>query len=231
MSDSAGLDNFIGKWRTRWPEWQVAETFIPAAQRQVVVAWFALLQEFEDIMNVDGDPLPADAKLGWWAQELRDWSQQRSRHPLGRVLEPLKAPWAELAEALPVVQLIRRQPGSLDDAMAQFAPFARVVAKVEAALFDAPAPDAHGHQAVAAQWLAARAEVAGAAAAPVGTELPAWRALLLKAWPPALGLSRPRRLWLRLARLRLQRELAGERPVAKPLALLWHSWRGASGGR
>jgi len=231
VSDSAGLDNFIGKWRTRWPEWQVAETFVPATQRQAVVAWFALLQEFEDIMNVDGDPLPADAKLGWWAQELRDWSQQRSRHPLGRVLEPLKAPWAELAEALPVVQLIRRQPGSLDDAMAQFAPFARVVAKVEAVLFDAPAPDAHGHQAVAAQWLASRAEAAGAAAAPVGTELPAWRALLLKAWPPAPGLSRPRRLWLRLARLRLQRELAGERPVAKPLALLWHSWRGASGGR
>ncbi|MET0288283.1 MAG: squalene/phytoene synthase family protein [Pseudoxanthomonas sp.] len=231
MSDSAGLDNFLDKWRTRWPEWQVAETFIPAAQRPLVVAWFALLQEFEDIMNVDGDPLPADAKLGWWAQELRDWSQRRSRHPLGRLLEPVQAPWAELAEALPVVQLIRRQPGSLAEAMTQFAPFARVVARIEAALFDAPTPADHAHEAIAAQWLALRAESAGAAAAPVGLALPAWRSQLLSRWPPRPRLSRPRRVWSRLSRLRLAREQAQQRPVAKPLVLLWQSWISASGGR
>ena len=89
MSQSSALDSFLDKWRSRWPEWSVAEPFIPEPQRRLAAAWFALLQEWEDIMNIAGDPLPADAKLAWWQQELNDWSNQRSRHPLGRVLDPV----------------------------------------------------------------------------------------------------------------------------------------------
>ncbi|MBC3971419.1 squalene/phytoene synthase family protein, partial [Xanthomonas translucens] len=100
MSSTSALDAFLDKWRSRWPEWAVAETFVPAPQRTRAVAWFALLQEFDDILNIAGDPLPADAKLAWWGEELRSWAAQRSRHPLGRVLEPVAAPWAALAEAL-----------------------------------------------------------------------------------------------------------------------------------
>ncbi|WP_017917626.1 squalene/phytoene synthase family protein, partial [Xanthomonas sp. SHU 308] len=91
MSSSSALDAFLDKWRRRWPEWAVAEAFVPAPQRARTVAWFALLQEFDDILNIAGDPLPADAKLAWWGEELRSWSGQRSRHPLGRVLEPVAA--------------------------------------------------------------------------------------------------------------------------------------------
>ena len=60
-----------------------------------------LLQEFDDMLNIAGDPLPANAKLGWWGEELRSWAGQRSRHPLGRALEPVRAPWTQLADALP----------------------------------------------------------------------------------------------------------------------------------
>ena len=93
MTDSTALDSFLDKWRMRWPEWRVVEIFVPEAQRQLAVAWFSLLQEFTDGMNIAGDPLPADAKLAWWGEELRDWQQQRSRHPLGRVREPHRARW------------------------------------------------------------------------------------------------------------------------------------------
>ena len=65
MTTSTALDSFLDKWRTRWPEWQVAEPFIAESQRTLVVAWFALLQEFDDILNIPGDPMPADAKLAW----------------------------------------------------------------------------------------------------------------------------------------------------------------------
>ena len=110
MTTPTALDSFIDKWRSRWPEWSVAEVFMAPDRRERSLAWFALLQEFEDILNVAGDPLPADAKLGWWASELRDWQGQRSRHPLGRLLEPLPAPWALLADALPSLVAARERP-------------------------------------------------------------------------------------------------------------------------
>ncbi|QBG88474.1 phytoene synthase [Xanthomonas oryzae] len=227
MSQSSALDSFLDKWRTRWPEWSVAEPFIPQLQRPLAAAWFALLQEWEDIMNIAGDPLPADAKLAWWQQELRDWSNQRSRHPLGRVLEPVRAPWAVLADTLPAMQAARVQPQSLQQALGTLHAFAEAVVAVEAVLFARTQPgDA---AAVAVQWLDARQRVAGDSAAPGGVATAAWRIQLLQAWPRKVALARPHRVWSRLARLRLQRALSGRTAYPPPLQQLWHSWRAASG--
>ncbi|QBH04013.1 phytoene/squalene synthase family protein [Xanthomonas oryzae] len=227
MSQSSALDSFLDKWRTRWPEWSVAEPFIPQLQRPLAAAWFALLQEWEDIMNIAGDPLPADAKLAWWQQELRDWSNQRSRHPLGRVLEPVRAPWTVLADTLPAMQAARVQPQSLQQALGTLHAFAEAVVAVEAVLFARTQPgDA---AAVAVQWLDARQRVAGDSAAPGGVATAAWRIQLLQAWPRKVALARPHRVWSRLARLRLQRALSGRTAYPPPLQQLWHSWRAASG--
>ncbi|AJQ87399.1 phytoene synthase [Xanthomonas oryzae] len=227
MSQSSALASFLDKWRTRWPEWSVAEPFIPQLQRPLAAAWFALLQEWEDIMNIAGDPLPADAKLAWWQQELRDWSNQRSRHPLGRVLEPVRAPWAALADTLPAMQTARVQPQSLQQALGTLHAFAEAVVAVEAVLFARRQPgDA---AAVAVQWLDARQRVAGDSAAPGGVATAAWRIQLLQAWPRKVALARPHRVWSRLARLRLQRALSGRTAYPPPLQQLWHSWRAASG--
>ncbi|AGH77864.1 hypothetical protein XAC29_12035 [Xanthomonas axonopodis Xac29-1] len=227
MSQSSALDSFLNKWATRWPEWSVAEPFVPEPQRRLAVAWFALLQEWEDIMNIAGDPLPADAKLAWWQQELRDWSSQRSRHPLGRVLEPVRAPWSQLADALPAMQAARVQPQSLQHALGALRTFAEAVVAVEAVLFARARPgDA---TAVAVQWLDARQRVAGDGAAPGDIATPAWRSQLLQAWPCKVALARPHRVWSRLARLRLQRELAGKPAYPPPMQQLWHCWRAASG--
>lgn len=228
MSQPSALASFLEKWRSRWPEWAVAEPFIPESQRELAVAWFALLQEFEDVMNIAGDPLPADAKLAWWQQELSDWSGQRSRHPLGRLLEPVRAPWAELAAELPRIQVARERPASMDQALLQLLPFAEALVAVERVMFarEASRDDA---RAVAVQWLQVRESVAGEAGRPVGMDVVQWRTQLLRQWPAKPALARPHRVWSRLARLRVVREQAGKSPYPPPLQQLWHSWRAASG--
>ena len=234
MTDTTALDSFLDKWRLRWPEWRVVEVFVPSAQRGLALAWFALLQEFTDAMNISGDPLPADAKLAWWGEELRDWSRQRSRHPLGRVLEPHHAPWFELAETLPVLVRMREAQSEPATAFDTVRPLALAIAQVESALFG------HGSsgalvQAINLQLLAARLHEAGNAAVPVSlasqsnTPTPNWAAQLLQQWPARNDGAIPRRLWSALARSRLQRFTAAEEGVAplSPASAVWLGWRAA----
>ena len=234
MTDTTALDSFLDKWRLRWPEWRVVEVFVPDAQRELALAWFALLQEFTDAMNIAGDPLPADAKLAWWGEELRDWSRQRSRHPLGRVLEPKRAPWFELAEALPV--LIRMRDSQSEPAVVfdSVRPLALAIAQVESALFEHQSTDALV-QAISLQLLAARLHETGNAAVPAAlasqSSTPAsdWAAQLLQQWPARTDGSIPRRLSSALARSRLQRFTAADEGIAplSPARALWLGWRAA----
>lgn len=247
MTGSDALEGFLDKWRARWPEWPVAEAFVPPAQRATAVAWFALLQEFEDAMNIAGDPLPADAKLAWWGEELRDWSRRRSRHPLGRVLEPLSAPWNELADALPVLIEARAQPADEAAAFAQWAEFARALGAVEDAVFAVAGGASTGgategggraaqarSEAIAAQWLAARLLAAGAAAAPasLAQSSAAWAGRLRQRWPARIAAAPvPGRLRSALGRARLRSLRDGVEgvPPLSPLRTLWLGWRAARG--
>ena len=235
MTDTTALDSFLDKWRTRWPEWRVVEVFVPNTQRELALAWFALLQEFIDAMNIAGDPLPADAKLAWWGEELRDWSRQRSRHPLGRVLEPKRAPWFELAETLPVLISMRESQSEPAVPFNSVRPLALAIAQVESALFQHESTDALV-QAISVQLLAARLHEAGNAAAPVSltsqSSTPAsdWAAQLLQHWPARTEGAIPRCLSSALARSRLQRFTAVEAGIAplSPARALWLGWRAAS---
>jgi hypothetical protein len=240
MSGSQALDGFLEKWRRRWPEWAVAGVFVPVALRPGAEAWFALLQEFDDILNINGDPLPADAKLGWWATELRDWAGQRSRHPLGRLLEPVRAPWEMLADALPDLVAARAPAADAAAAFAGLARFGTAVAAVEAEVLAGPAADSRQ---VVVQVLAQRLAEAGVAAVP-GPEKHAgdaaageraqktWAAGLLQAWPARASGPRARRIWAALARQRLQAHAQGRLPAPgqAPVRTLWRAWRAAAGG-
>ena len=234
MTDSTALDSFLDKWRTRWPEWRVVEVFVPEVQRPLALAWFALLQEFTDAMNIAGDPLPADAKLGWWGEELRDWQRQRSRHPLGRLLEPHRAPWFELAEALPTLRRLREPPGTEAEVFEIALPLAHAIAAVERVLFPSPAADS-GSYALAAQLLAARLEGGGISALPLQSAnqhaftQTDWTRRLLDHWPARATGPLPRRLASALARSQLQRFKASGQPVAtlSPPRALWLGWRAA----
>ncbi|WJI14109.1 phytoene/squalene synthase family protein [Pseudoxanthomonas winnipegensis] len=223
---STALDSFLDKWRARWPEWPLVQAFVPAAQRPLAEAWFALLQELFDAMNIAGDPLPADAKLAWWGEELRDWSRRRSRHPLGRVLEPVPAPWEVLADALPGLTLMRSLPESPDAALPLVMPLANAIQQVEAALFPG-ARRVNALEPMAAQLLFLRwMEV------PPHADTFAWRDALLARWPARVDGPRPRRLIAALLRLRLANlhaDAQGSTP-ARPARLVWTAWRAASGG-
>ncbi len=241
MTTPTALDSFLDKWRSRWPEWAVAEVFVPEDRRAATLAWFALLQEFDDILNIAGDPLPADAKLGWWGTELRDWSTHRSRHPLGRLLEPVPASWSALADALPTLVAARERPADGAAALAALAGYGGAVAAVEASVLGGTPPHA---QAIAAQVLATRLAEAGLQAVPQArqpgdTNATAareraqrdWAAELLAAWPAKAGGSPARRMWGAFARHRLGRFAQGHvpQPGRQPLGLLWRAWRAARG--
>lgn len=231
MSDSAALDSFLEKWRARWPEWAVAEIFVAPARRDIAVAWFALLQEFDDVLNISGDPLPADAKLAWWSEELRGWADQRSRHPLGRRLEPIRAPWAQLAGALPTLTAARTRAADEAEAFAALAAIGDAVAAVEAEVLGrAPAS-----RAVIAQMLAARLADAGSAVVPgTGTahaDVGGWAVALDKAWDRPRQGARERRILAAYARARLQRLARHDTAAALPgqARLLFSGWRAARG--
>src|SRR5690606_14891514 len=83
VSDAASLEAFLDKWRARWPEWRIAEVFVPAPRRPATLAWLGLRQELADAAWGGADPRPGAAKLAWWSDELRGWASGRRRHPLG----------------------------------------------------------------------------------------------------------------------------------------------------
>lgn len=232
---STALDSFLDKWRSRWPEWSVAAPFVAESQRELAVAWFALLQEFDDMLNTSGDPLPADAKLAWWGEELRSWAGQRSRHPLGRLLEPVRAPWAQLAGTLP--DLVEARTVALDAASAEraLANYAEAVAAVEAVLFN-DTPRKGAGRAVQLQTLAQRLQDAGVAGVPrslldqdASTAAQRWAQALLKGWGTRVPGPRARRVWASLARVRVAAQAAGKPIEATPVRTLLRVWWAARG--
>jgi len=223
----ADLDDFLGKWRGRWPEWRIAQVFVAESQRAIAEAWFALLQEWTDAAWAGDDPTPGSAKLIWWQEELLGWSKGVRRHPLGRVLQKQPAPWATLATALPALQAVReplRAGAGPQTLHASLQPLAVAIADGERALFApeiAPVADAFALLAAHALWH--RDESAEA------TRIADW-AQGLAATPSLRAGSRPRRIHDALSRARLQRVAArGEVTALSPMTALWRSWRAARG--
>ena len=234
MADPVALDSFLGKWHARWPEWNVAAAFVPAAQREVGMAWLALLQEFTDATWGGNDAAPGLAKLAWWQEELQGWARGAHRHPLATTLQARPAPWTALAAALATLPASRERPRDTGEAIATMQAFAQIIAACEAVLFvqghgaqdaaaGSDAPDAvallgerllqHPQQAVPMQLLARHGDMASAHAAER-----AWAAVLLERWPDMGGIA-PRRIHSALLRARVRRFCASG--TSAPLA----AWR------
>lgn len=221
------LDEFLDKWRGRWPEWRIARTFVPEAQHADAEAWFALVQEWTDAAWTGADPTPGFAKLAWWQEELRGWAKGLRRHPLGRTLHKRPAPWAALADALPALEAVRDAlAADMHDAtaLARLRPLAAVLARSEAALFGDETNMAHSD--------AASADVFPLLAAhalwPREDAVDAARAWARTAPTPLRTGSRPRRVFDALAHARLARFGAtGEVVPLSPPRALWAGWRAA----
>lgn len=231
------LQAFIAKWQARWPEWSLAEVFVPQAQRPVALAWAALQQELTDAAWGGSDARPGQAKLLWWQEELHGWSLGRRRHPLGEALQRERAPWADLAATLPTLGDSRERPADAAEAFDRLLPTATAAAVIEQALFADGRPDEPPARLLAATWLQARLARDGALAAPLSAlarqppgddqdaVMAAWRDELLREWPAARHATRPRRLWAAIARARMARGAADQPLAAWPA--LWTAWRAA----
>ena len=235
MSDRGELDGFIDKWLARWPEWRVALGFVPAPQRELAGAWFALRQELMDAAWGGADPRPGEAKLAWWAEELHGWTQGRRRHPLGLVLQRQPVPWSLLAACLPALRASRDAALDPDEAVQALEPFAEGINGIAANLLpgDGPAPA----RSVVLGLLAERLLEAGEGAVPMrlrarlgdepGAAVRAWAQELLQRWPPPHGGSRAGRIHAALVRERLRRMAEGAPRGVPRWRTPWIAWRAA----
>ncbi|QNP40447.1 phytoene/squalene synthase family protein [Lysobacter solisilvae (ex Woo and Kim 2020)] len=231
MSEREAIDSFIDKWRARWPEWSVAEVFVPHAQRETAAAWMALVQELTDAAWGGSDPRPGEAKLGWWAEELQGWTRGIRRHPLGIVLQKFPVDWLLLARALPALRDSRERPVDSDEAHTQLRPFAEAAASIEAGLFGGAA-DAQAL--VAANLLQLRLAHHPGEAVPLQVLAQVGEGAALAAWSQQLagrisvrGGTAPRRVLAGIAKSRLRRGDAVQ-PVGAMRAL-WAAWGAARG--
>lgn len=234
------LAAFAGKWRARWPEWTIAEVFVPRSQRDAALAWAVLQQELTDAAWGGSDPLPGEAKLLWWQEELRGWAAGRRRHPLGSVLQRIPAPWTELSGVLPALAAARERPHDLEHARSTLVPFARVVATIDGHVSGGGGTGSVAEAdvaAVTATLLHARSQIDGDGHVPLTLLAQAGDAdpvalhtrQLAGDWPVAAATTRIRRLWAALSRARLER--AGPRSTLPHWRALMVAWRAARGGR
>ena len=225
MSDSASLDSFVDKWRQRWPEWGLASTFVPSAQRARLSAWLALLQELRDAAWGGSDPTPGLAKLAWWQEELRGWARGARRHPLGEALQKLDAHWDALGRSLAALPGTRA-PSDTGEAQALLRTFAIGVLACESDLFGGGEPRPGDVDGVVEALRVERALVQGDLDGAVR---------LLPALEGSRGasLTRPRRLQQAIVRERVRLAARADdedgRGRIAPLRLLFACWRAARG--
>lgn len=235
MNQTEAPASFVAKWRARWPEWNIVQVFIPAAQRDRVDAWFALLQTLTDAAWGGSDPTPGLAKLAWWQEELQGWSKGARRHPLGEALQRFPAPWAALAASVMSLQQTRARADDAQAAMAVSQPFAAAVAACESALFgvsvDATALIGKallGERLLVDPESAVPLRQSDSADAPTSSAR-AWALQLLTAWPE--DATRPRRLQTALLRARLVHfAQTGDNAPLAPWRTLFVAWWAARKG-
>ncbi|MEP6632924.1 MAG: phytoene/squalene synthase family protein [Luteimonas sp.] len=226
--------SFVAAWRARWPEWDLAQIFIPAAQRDAVDAWFALLQTLTDAAWGGSDPTPGLAKLAWWHEELQGWSKGARRHPLGELLQRLPAPWSALSAALLSLQK-SREIIIEEDAATTLLSFASAVAACESALFG---PSTDPSKLIAQTLLDERrlchlqvATTSKHTGPDVSSDIQARSAAPLRSNPARDGTT-PRRIHDAIVRARLARAVENGRTAPlSPWRTVLTAWRAARGSR
>lgn len=221
MSDAEALQEFLNKWRGHWPEWAVAEVFLPAAQRAQARAWLALRSELLEAAWGGEDPTPGAAKLGWWEEELAGWARGARRHPLGLALQKCPVDWRALVEAIPALRASRVPDVDCASALAVLMPFAQAQTAIAAGLCAAPSATSAqaSAEALLQEWVLHLPERGVVA---TGTDVPSLLALA-----PMQGGARVERIHAALVRERLRRASRGQAGALPPLAVVWASWQAA----
>ena len=220
----------LQKWWERWPEWTIAEVFLPAPQRLIAVAWFSVLMEWEDLLDQRRERNIVSARLRWWQDELAQWSEQHTSHPLAPLLAAIDAPWKQLAHGLSDLEAIHTVPPSFALARMAIARLLDAIVAIEMRLFPGECPC--DPDALLLHWLAARCG-GGEEGIPEGMSMDGWRLALLHAWPERPPGGRARRLLSALARKRFASTVQPGHSltsVTGRIHLLWRCWRVATQG-
>ena len=94
MTDPTALDGFVAKWRARWPEWSVAQVFVPrrAARRR---RWpgSRCCRNSPTPPGAAAIPRPAEPSSPGGRKNCAAGRKGARRHPLGDALQRLPAPW------------------------------------------------------------------------------------------------------------------------------------------
>lgn len=210
MSDRGALAAMLADWRSRWPEWQLAENFIAEDSRDAAMAWFMLLGELAQAAWGGNDPTPGLAKLGWWQEELRGWAKGLRRHPLGLALQKQEVEWSAFADSLGVLRDRELAVADAQAAVIALQPFLAAIGTVERQLFGESARDSDPMQLLHSLRIA------------IGLPLPAARV--------QRGGPRPRRVFDALAMARASAARSGDAIVVSRWRTLALAWRAARGG-
>lgn len=150
MSDqeASAFASFEEKWLAANPEQATVALFLAPEARLRASAFGCLIHELEQAAFGLREAHVAEVKIQWWRQELLAAASGRPRHPVSTVLfsDPAAATIDAVAwEGLVDGALAMMQVGAASDLealLASYAPLYLPVARVEAALFNAPAAQA-----------------------------------------------------------------------------------------
>jgi hypothetical protein len=220
MSDREALQSFLEKWQQAWPEWTIAEVFLPAKQHELARAWLALVGELADAAWSGEDATPGAAKLAWWAEELQGWSRGGRRHPLGMVLQKQAVAWADLGALLPALAASRTLTGDLSSAVIALEPVARRLMEAAEQLFQCKTP-------AEAQDIAVLLLMQRALRMPASGVHGALTASGVLQQPRLDAGTRVERLQAVLLRERLRQRARGLETAGSRWRCLWQCWRAA----
>jgi phytoene synthase len=108
---------FVAGWLAAEPEGRLVQNFLAPVLRDRHAASAALVFELEEVALGIGESTVAEAKLGWWRDELERTGDGAARHPLTQALAASvpDAPYAALAA--PLLELYRFESASDDTAL------------------------------------------------------------------------------------------------------------------
>jgi hypothetical protein len=139
-----GAETYVDEWLAIEPGAAIAMRFCAPEGRALFGLWGALQLQLDTTRFDLAEPTVAQAKLGWWSDELRHAARGSARHPVLRALceqgvaQRVEArAWSALADAALIEAVDESTPVDLDASIAMDAGYAACVAGIESALFGA----------------------------------------------------------------------------------------------
>ena len=143
MKDTA--DNYIDEWRAARPLRDLLLRFMPVGERGLPLLLCLQSELLGSIYAVD--PVPAAARLDWWAQELAGFGSPGAEHPLSRALaadaRAARVPgswWPKVAEDARVA-LVAPAYASFADQLAAAEAGSETLARIESTFLYGPGAD------------------------------------------------------------------------------------------